>query len=244
MEKQINESLHAAIKLRHLTASAKNNWQILNNTKNFVQSIIAEANHLMSEYGSENGQKMYKRDYQNLSNELSSAQAQLDKFAAFIRLETKMDIEDAWNIFNKAQDEMSVIFSRISNYSGEAFTKAVSSDWKDTWDVIKSNLYTVRGVGETAYIEVKMIAEFGRKDADELTARIVRHIPQSFNLLEADKYKADFLQAVKEIEEESGKKDNLWDRFLNFLAGNIPFKQTPEERVMMRRWLDGEKGEL
>ena len=47
----------------------------------------------------------------------------------------------------------------------------------------------------------------------------------------------EYVQAVKEIEEESSAKDNLWDRFLNVLAGNIPFNQTPEERVMMRRWL-------
>ena len=49
---------------------------------------------------------------------------------------------------------------------------------------------------------------------------------------------------VKNPEEEANKKDNLWDRFLNLLAGNIPFKQTPQERVMMMRWVNGEKGEL
>jgi hypothetical protein len=46
------------------------------------------------------------------------------------------------------------------------------------------------------------------------------------------------------FQEEANKKDNLWDRFLNLLAGNLPFKQTPQERVMMMRWVNGEKGEL
>ena|GEM_PF-3334284 len=47
--------------------------------------------------------------------------------------------------------------------------------------------------------------------------------------------KNEYLQAVKEIEEENIAADNLWDRFLNIFIVNIPFKQTPEERVMMRR---------
>lgn len=67
---------------------------------------------------------------------------------------------------------------------------------------------------------------------------------QQFIALIKFKYLSDYLQAAKEIEEESGRDGNLWDRFLNFLAGNIPFKQTPEARVMMRRWLEGELGEL
>jgi hypothetical protein len=46
------------------------------------------------------------------------------------------------------------------------------------------------------------------------------------------------------FQEEANKKDNLWDRFLNLLAGNLSFKQTPQERVMMMRWVNGEKGEL
>jgi hypothetical protein len=52
------------------------------------------------------------------------------------------------------------------------------------------------------------------------------------------------MTALAQMEEEANKKDNLWDRFLNLLAGNIPFKQTPQERVMMMRWVNGEKGEL
>jgi hypothetical protein len=31
---------------------------------------------------------------------------------------------------------------------------------------------------------------------------------------------------------------------LNVIAGAIPFEQSPAERVMMQRWVNGEKGEL
>jgi ABC-type lipoprotein export system ATPase subunit len=102
----------------------------------------------------------------------------------------------------------------------------------------------MQGIGESAYIKSLMMKNFNKSEVDTLTNEIIKHIPQSFNLLDADKYKQDYLQAVKEIKQENNAKDNLWDRFLNILAGGIPFKQTPEERVMMRRWIDGERGEL
>ncbi|MBK9194867.1 MAG: hypothetical protein IPO17_07710 [Flavobacteriales bacterium] len=49
---------------------------------------------------------------------------------------------------------------------------------------------------------------------------------------------------MDQIKEDSAKKSNLWDRFLNILAGMVPFEESPAERVMMQRWIDGEKGAL
>jgi hypothetical protein len=69
-------------------------------------------------------------------------------------------------------------------------------------------------------------------------------MPQSYHIEDAIQYKKEYLTALAQMQEEADKKDNLWDRFLNLLAGNIPFKQTPQERVMMMRWVNGEKGEL
>ena len=42
----------------------------------------------------------------------------------------------------------------------------------------------------------------------------------------------------KEFKEEK----NLWDRFLDILAGGT--HQPPSERVMLERWIEGEKGDL
>lgn len=52
------------------------------------------------------------------------------------------------------------------------------------------------------------------------------------------------MQAMEQIKADSSAKSNLWDRFLNVLAGVVPFEESPVERVMMQRWIDGEKGAL
>jgi hypothetical protein len=49
---------------------------------------------------------------------------------------------------------------------------------------------------------------------------------------------------MDQIKEDASKKANLWDRVLNIIAGAIPFEESPAERVMMQRWINGEKGAL
>jgi hypothetical protein len=85
---------------------------------------------------------------------------------------------------------------------------------------------------------------FNNEELDVLTKNILKNIPRNFSILEAEKYEKDYLLAMDAIENEAKANTNLWDRFLNLLAGAVPFTQTPEERVMMQRWLDGEKGDL
>jgi predicted RND superfamily exporter protein len=90
----------------------------------------------------------------------------------------------------------------------------------------------------------EQLAAIGTGVKRSLAATIVKHIPKSYSITEADKYAAEYIQAMADIKAESSAKSNLWDRFLNILAGVVPFEQSPVERVMMQRWIDGERGEL
>jgi hypothetical protein len=168
----------------------------------------------------------------------------LTGFHQFIEGSKTIDIKESFSHFNTRLAETKTVFDTIAAYPSTQFKGIEGKEWSEIWSVIKSNLYIIQGVAESAFIKSLMIVNFSKAEVDVLTNEIVKHIPQSFNLIEADKYKKEYLQAVKEIALESNAKNNLWDRFLNILAGNIPFTQTPEERVMMRRWLDGEKGDL
>jgi hypothetical protein len=119
-----------------------------------------------------------------------------------------------------------------------------SADWFGIWAVIQSNIYTVQGIGHSAFIQLQIFEKFNKQEIDDLSNEIVKYMPQSYHIEDAIQYKKEYLTALAQMQEEADKKDNLWDRFLNLLAGNLPFKQTPQERVMMMRWVNGEKGEL
>lgn len=239
-----NRQLHSIIKLRHLKNASQNNWEMLSSTKVMVESIISEAHRLMNNFGGTTAKEQFAADGKYLSAKIGDIQESLNDFRQFIQDPKSIDTESSFQKFNNTLESVNKIFDRISSYPDTYFKGVDISEWRDVWSVIKSNMTIVQGLGESAYIKSLMIKNFNDEEIDTLTDEIVRHMPQSFNLLEADKYKQEYLQAVREIEEESNAKGNLWDKFLNVLAGGIPFKQTPEERVMMRRWIDGEKGEL
>jgi hypothetical protein len=239
-----NKHLHSVIKLRHLKNASQNNWEMLSNTRKMVGTIISEAHQLMNKFGKTTAKEQFATDGKCLATNISDIQQSLNDFKQFIQDPKSIDPEIAFQKFNNTLERTNELFDSISSYPDIYFKDMDITEWSDTWKVIKSNMTIVQGLGESAYIKSLMIKNFNDEEVDKLTKEIVRYIPQTFNLLEADKYKQEYLQAVKEIEQESNAKENLWDRFLNVLAGAIPFKQTPEERVMMRRWLDGEKGEL
>ena len=247
MKDSANKKFAAIIKLRHLTNAIQTNWEMLGKTKDSVNSLLDDARAMLLEMGTVSGKTAFEGDYRQLQQTISLAQQQLDIFKQFIQSEKapEQDMEKAWHVFNDAIGSAASVFANIAKYPEKYFVNAdAAANWKDVWNVIHSNIHIVQGVGEAAYIKVKMMQNFQKAESEILLNTIAKHIPPSFNLLDANKYRVQYLQAVKEIEEEANKEDNLWDKFLNFLAGNIPFKQTPEERVMMRRWLEGERGEL
>lgn len=247
MKKSINNQFAAIIKLRHLRNAIQTNWEMLGKTKESVINLLDEAREILLEMGTDSGKAAFEKDYHLLQEIVSRVQQQFDIFKQFIESgkTPEQGMEQAWNVFNDAIDSVQSVFTNIAKYPEKYFVDAdAAANWKDIWNVIHSNIHIVQGIGEAAYIKVKMMQNFQKEESEILLNTIAKHIPPSFNLLDANQYRAEYLQAVKEMEEEASKKDNLWDRFLNFLAGNIPFKQTPEERVMMRRWLEGERGEL
>ena len=239
-----NHQLHSIIKLRHLKNASQNNWEMLHNTQKMVNRMVTDANIIMENYGDDAAKERFAVDEKNLANKVAKIQELLSDFHLFINGAKTIEVEESFKFFNSLLEETIAIFNTIASYPESSFVRRGANEWSEIWSVIKSNLSIIQGVAESAYIKSLMIEKFNKTEVDTLTNVIVKHIPQSFNLLQADRYKEEYLHAVKEIEQESKAKENLWDRFLNVLAGGIPFQQSPDERVMMRRWLEGERGQL
>lgn len=247
MKNSENQQFASIIKLRHLSTAVRNNWDMLGKIKSAAENLLTDAQAIMLEMGSSSGKTQFELDFQTLNESVTAVQNQLDIFAAYINgiSAPTQDIQKAWTAFNDTLDAAAKKFTQVQKYPKKHFiSNDAHSTWGEIWIVIQSNLSAVQGIGEAAFVKVNMMQAFSENETEQLLKSIAQNIPDTFNLLDAKKYRSEYLQAVKEIEEESNKNDNLWDRFLNFLAGNIPFKQSPEERVMMRRWLDGERGNL
>ncbi len=95
---------------------------------------------------------------------------------------------------------------------------------------------------ESCRVLLQMIERYTPDELNAITKIIVDHVPIDFTYEEAVEYQNDYYKALVNFRQEFKEEKNLWDKFLDILAGGT--HQPPSERVMMERWLDGEKGDL
>ncbi|MBK8501122.1 MAG: hypothetical protein IPL46_02365 [Saprospiraceae bacterium] len=240
----VNPRLRAAIKLRHMVDAISENWQQMIGVSDQVQKMLDDATSFMNAYGTEIAKNTFGENISMTNKNIEGVRQLLKEVLEALRDNQPIDLKINWNSFQTFLESVEQDFSAYERLPENGFMEGNYEDWANIWKVLKSNLLVIRGLSEAAYLRAKMVVEFSNEELDSLTQSIIKHIPRGFSLVEADKYEKEYIEAMDMIEVESNKKDNLWDRLLNLLAGAIPFKQTPAERVMMQRWLDGEKGEL
>src|SRR5574343_479527 len=239
-----NKNLETLIKLRHLSEGLNSNWEALNTARVKVAHLLDEANKIVKMFGSDLGKSKFQENVNLIASLKDKIESQLAYFKNKIESQSSNDSSEIYKDFLSNTESVSSIFTKIGKYPDDYFSGMNSADWFGVWAVIQSNIYTVQGMGHSAFVQLQMFENFSKQEIDDLTKEIIKYIPKSYHIEDAIQYKQEYMTALAQMEEEANKKDNLWDRFLNLLAGNIPFKQTPQERVMMMRWVNGEKGEL
>ena len=227
---EINPKLRNAIKLRHLVDSISENWLELSTVKKRVLSTLEAATKYIETYGSELAKETYNNKNLLLKSKIGEVEKILNQVSSVLKGENNDIMSIHWDSLQSSLTSVEEVFLSMENFN-ESY-------------IIKSNLYIIKGVSNSSFIQLKMMEHFNKEEQDALTKSIVKNIPRSISLLDAVKYEREYLAAMDAIEKEANAKDNLWDRFLNLLAGAVPFKQTPAERVMMQRWLEGEKEDL
>jgi len=95
---------------------------------------------------------------------------------------------------------------------------------------------------DTCRAELKLIEKYTPKELHKITEVIFNQIPEDFTFEESEKYEEEYLKALSNFRKEFSNEKNIWDKFLDILAGGT--HQTPSENVMMQRWLEGEKRDL
>jgi len=95
---------------------------------------------------------------------------------------------------------------------------------------------------DSCRVLLQMIERYSPDELNKITKIIVDQVPADFTYEEAVVYQQDYYKALVNFKKEFKEEKNLWDRFLDILAGGT--HQSPSERVMFERWIEGEKGDL
>jgi len=84
--------------------------------------------------------------------------------------------------------------------------------------------------------------EYTPLQIDEIANNILAQLPDDYSVEDINNYEKDYLIALSQVKKEFSENKNVWDTFLDILAGGT--HQSPAEKVMLMRWIEGEKGNL
>jgi hypothetical protein len=163
-----------------------------------------------------------------------------------VAAKVRTDSTDLWQQIEEQIEMLEATCKEIEDMADigpELLTNGELKNWKAHILNFKESILPLFVSHAMAYkVELQMIEKYTPEELSKVTQTIMNNIPDNFTFAEAEKYEREYLKAMDDLEKELGQEKNLWDTFLDILAGGT--HQTPAERVMLNRWVEGEKGDL
>lgn len=156
---------------------------------------------------------------------------------------TVADSADLWEQFNFHLEALKKEYAQLKDSGVLILPETEHLKWNnEVFNVEGSALQLVVSHAELCRLKLQMLEKYTPEELTSINKMILDHIPTGFNFEEAYNYQKKYLEALVDFTKELQSEKNLWDKFLDVLAGGT--HQPPSEHVMMKKWLEGEKGDL
>ena len=242
MEHQyFNPVIEAIVSIRHFVTSASNNWASMKTLGEALTLTMKEASDLIDVYASEQHKEEWVTELTIYGQHLEQLKAIMSKTIAKIK-NKQPDGSYIWNTYPEHVIQIESCYNRMITMGYNILPEHDKTHWEILWASILNTHKCIKQEAEACSIQLKLIEAYAPEEVELLTKTILKHIPLNFSVKEAQQYNEEYIIAYESLKEEASKKKNIWDKFLDILAGGI--QQTPAQRVMMQRWVDGEKGDF
>ncbi|MBK6821410.1 MAG: hypothetical protein IPG85_18215 [Bacteroidetes bacterium] len=155
-----NKNLETLIKLRHLSEGLNSNWKALNTAKVKVAHLLDEANNIVKMFGSDLGKSKFQEDVNLIASLRDKIESQLAYFKNKIESQSNSDSSEIYKDFCRIRNPFLLYLQKIGKYPDDYFSGMNSADWFGVWAVIQSNIYTVQGIGHSAFVQLQMFEKF------------------------------------------------------------------------------------
>lgn len=234
--------LTAIVSIRNLVLGLSNDWKEL---KSLGADIDESIHHTSTTFINKAPVLAHERwliETSKVEKNVQSLKEIMNRVVESINHKKSDGLAELWNK-NKEFATNILESLNVLNELGKTYLPSdLQSNWTESWNVIFDKFVAIQHLAEGSSLHLSMIDEFAPEEVDELTDTILRNMPKRYTMEEALQYEKEYMEAYEELKKEATQKKNLWDRFLDILAGGV--QQSPAERVMMQRWVNGEKGEL
>lgn len=236
--KMYNSKLRALLSIRNFKKALKNHYEQMQQIEESLEVHHRNAVSVIETHCSNESQLKWKKTREEVKRCIGILNEILQDVQKRVMNKEVSDTVEIWNKFDLNERRLKVIFEESEILGYELLPDVAHKHWqKDICAIEETLLNLIISHAEACKLELQMIEKYTPKELNEITKIIANHVPDNFTFEEADEYEKDYLQAIDDVRKEFKTKKNLWDKFLDILAGGK--HQSPAEKVMMKRWLEG-----
>lgn len=234
--------LKTIVSIRNLVYGISSDWKTLRALGREIDEMINTASTLFMNKAPIIAHERWLLELGKIEQNRTALNAIMNRVVDKINRRDAQDLAETWN---SHQEYSSSLLENLTNLQVLGKTHLPESEqqqWNNHWTLVMDKFESIQQLVEASSLHLAMINEYTPAEVDELTHTILQHMPKKYTMEEATQYEQAYMKAYEELKHEAQQKKNLWDRFLDLLAGGT--QQSPAERVMMQRWVEGEKGQL
>jgi hypothetical protein len=241
--KDHNSEFRALLSIKNFNKALEKHYEQMLQIEKNLDELSKNALAIIEAHSSTRSQEQWKTILKEMNNSLSSVNQVIESAKEKVVRRDRSDSTGLWKEFDFYLDKLKISSKTMENFGSEILPESERVHWrKDICNFDDTVLSLINSHARACKVELQLIEKYTPKELNKITQIILDHIPEDFTFEEGDKYEKDYLAAFEEFKKEFYDEKNLWDRFLDVLAGGT--HQPPSERIMMSRWLEGEKQDL
>ena len=238
-----NPELKALLAIRNFSSALKMHEDQMIHLENNFEQLNRDALATIRAHCPLNAQAAWERTLEEIETSVSALNQALDTAKIRIEKQDRSDSSELWKQVDLNLNKLTKT-SEILEATGLAY---LPESEREHWSTgvctfERTVLPLIIAHAEACKLDLLLIEKYTPEELHKMTQTIVGHIPKDFTFEEADQYESDYLSAVEEVKKEFRLEKTLWDRLLDILAGDA--HQSAAERVMLTRWLEGERRSL
>ena len=237
-----NPKLKAIVTIRNLALGISNDWKELKSLGADIDESVRNASNEFINQAPVITHERWLAEMGKMNQNTLSLKGIMNQTVEKINNRDADGLTELWNSHHEFSTDLLERLNTLFKLGKIHLPEGQHTAWSKKWNVVFDKFVAIQQLVEGSSLHLTMISELAPEEVDELTQTILKNMPVRYTMEEALQYEKEYMEAYEELKKEATQKKNLWDRFLDILAGGI--QQSPAERVMMQRWVNGEKGEL
>lgn len=241
--KSNNPGLRALLAIKKHTATLVNDINALLQFESKLDELYKKGLHLLEANSSPQSVAIWKGEFQKVNNAFKGIKDSVSSAKEMTDQNIKEGYTEIWKQLALHKSALKESSENAINEGFVLLPEAFHLKWDTEFVKLEKPLvHSMLTHVESCRVLLQIIEQYTPDELNTITQIIVDQIPLDFTYDEALDYQKDYYKALENFRKEFKEEKNLWDKFLDILAGGT--HQSPSERVMMERWLDGEKADL